>query len=49
MKKLNWLMLAAVLFGNSTFAQPPALNQAYSLDLKTAHLLADSAKEACKN
>ncbi|EEY78705.1 hypothetical protein HMPREF0012_01574 [Acinetobacter calcoaceticus RUH2202] len=48
MKKLNWLMLAAVLFGNSTFAQPPALNQVYSLDLKTAHLLADSAKEACK-
>lgn len=48
MKKLNWLMLVAVLFGNSTFAQPPALNQVYSLDLKTAHLLADSAKEACK-
>ena len=41
-------MLAAVLFGNSTFAQPHALNQVYSLDLKTAHLLADSAKEACK-
>jgi len=28
--------------------QPPALNQVYSLDLKTAHLLADSAKQACK-
>ncbi|MFH4385202.1 heme-binding protein, partial [Acinetobacter baumannii] len=26
----------------------PALNQVYSLDLKTAHLLADSAKQACK-
>ncbi|HDI5462396.1 TPA: heme-binding protein, partial [Acinetobacter baumannii] len=25
-------MLAAMLFGNSTFAQPPALNQVYSLD-----------------
>ncbi|MFI7967145.1 heme-binding protein, partial [Acinetobacter baumannii] len=25
-------MLATVLFGNSTFAQPPALNQVYSLD-----------------
>lgn len=41
-------MLAAMLFGSSTFAQPPALNQVYSLDLQTAHLLADSAKEACK-
>ncbi|WP_281831210.1 GlcG/HbpS family heme-binding protein [Acinetobacter calcoaceticus] len=41
-------MLTAVLLGNSTFAQPPALNQVYSLDLKTAQLLADSAKEACK-
>ncbi|GLG81828.1 hypothetical protein ACSO1_03490 [Acinetobacter calcoaceticus] len=48
MNKLNWLMLTAVLLGNSTFAQPPALNQVYSLDLKTAQLLADSAKEACK-
>ncbi len=48
MNKINWLLLTTVLFANSTFAQPPALNQVYSLDLKTAHLLADSAKQACK-
>ncbi|MGM7373995.1 heme-binding protein, partial [Acinetobacter baumannii] len=41
MNKINWLLLTTVLFANSTFAQPPALNQVYSLDLKTAHLLAD--------
>ncbi|MCY1162606.1 heme-degrading [compost metagenome] len=48
MNKLKWLVLTAMLFSNSTFAQSIQLNQVYSLDSKTAQMLVQEAESTCK-
>lgn len=49
MNTLKGLVATVVLMSGSTFAQSIQLNQVYSLDSSTAHILADAAVLACQN